>query len=260
MSFETIQINTVGSIVTIVLNRPRALNAINAQMLDELSAVLDQLASDEQVRVVILTGARRAFCFGADFDDLTGETPAETSANFEKALPRFQNVIRKLYNLPQPTIASLNAFAAGAGLDLAMACDIRIASDKVKLSEAFVKMSLVPDGGGTWSLPRIVGYPRAAELVFTGEPIDANEASYIGLVNRVVPAVELEETVNALASRIAAAPGAVVRRAKQLLKANSSGSPSESLDDALGREAIAQLECIDEPAFAQILKDRRKKE
>jgi 2-(1,2-epoxy-1,2-dihydrophenyl)acetyl-CoA isomerase len=205
--------------------------------------------------VVVLTGARRAFSFGADFDDLAADTAEATKANFEDMLPKFQKVIRKLYGLPQPTIASLNAFAAGAGLDLALACDIRIATDKVKLSEAFVKMSLIPDGGGTWSLQRLIGYSRAAEMIFTGEPIDAVLAERIGLINRVVPAAELEAAVNTLTAQIAAAPNAVVQRAKQLLRKNS----SSNLDDALNNEARAQLDCVGDPAFFEKLSQQQRK-
>ena len=202
-----------------------------------------------------LTGARRAFSFGADFDDLAGDSAEATKTKFVDMLPRFQNVIRKLYDLPQPTIASLNAFAAGAGLDLALACDIRIAADKVKLSEAFVKMSLVPDGGGTWALARIIGYARAAEMIFTGEPIDATEAERIGLINRIVPAAELEATVNTLAAQIAASPAAVIQRAKRLLRANS----SNNLDEALNNEAAAQFECVTDPEFNEMLSRRQRK-
>jgi len=255
MTFETIQLNIADQVVTLTINRPRALNAINRQMLQELDLAFDQLAQDDQVRVIVLTGARRAFCFGADFDDLAGEDSQETRAKFEDMLPRFQNVIRKLYALPQPTIASLNAFAAGAGLDLALACDIRIAADKVKLSEAFVKMSLVPDGGGTWALQRLVGYARAAEMIFTGEPIDAVEAERIGLINRVVPAAELEATVHTLAAQIAAAPSAVVRRAKQLMRSNRSAT----LDESLNNEAAAQLDCVMEPGFFENAIKRQRK-
>ena len=255
MNLETIQLQSTDGIATISLNRPRALNALNRQMLDELDFVLDQIAQDDQIRVVILTGARRAFCFGADFDDLAGETTEATRAKFEDMLPRFQNVIRKLSSLPQPTIASLNAFAAGAGLDLALACDIRIAADKVKLSEAFVKMSLVPDGGGTWALQRLIGYARAAEMIFTGEPIDATEAERIGLINRVVPAAELETAVNALAAQIAAGPANVLRRAKQLLKTNGSAR----LSDALENEGRAQLDCVTDPVFFENLSKKQRK-
>jgi 2-(1,2-epoxy-1,2-dihydrophenyl)acetyl-CoA isomerase len=253
MAFETIHLNIADGIATLTLSRPRALNALNKQMLDELSSALDQMQQDEQIRVVVVTGARRAFCFGADFDDLAGETTEATSAKFEDMLPRFQNVIRKLYGLPQPTIASLNAFAAGAGLDLALACDLRIASDKVKLSEAFVKMSLVPDGGGTWALQRLIGYSRAAEMIFTGEPIDAAQAERIGLINRVVPAAEFETAVNTLAAQIAAAPAAVLQRSKELMRK----SQSTNLDEALNNECVVQLECVADPSFIEMLNRRK---
>src|SRR5215470_10048395 len=113
MSFETILLNIVDGVATITLNRPRAFNALKAQMLEDLDAALSEIKDDKAIRVVIITGARRSFCFGADFDDLTGETLEETCSKFEDALPRFQNVIRKLCDMPQPTIAALNAFAAG---------------------------------------------------------------------------------------------------------------------------------------------------
>jgi 2-(1,2-epoxy-1,2-dihydrophenyl)acetyl-CoA isomerase len=253
MNFETIQLTIANGIATLTLNRPRALNALNRQMLEELDLALDNIAHDQQVKVVVLTGARRAFCFGADFEDLSGETTEATVEKFQDMLPRFQNVIRKLYDLPQPAIASLNAFAAGAGLDLALACDIRVATDKVKLSEAFVKMSLVPDGGGTWALQRLIGYARAAELIFTGEPIDATQAERIGLVNRVVPAAELEATVQTLAAQIAAATTAVVRRSKKLMRSNA----SVSLNEALNNEELAQLDCVADPQFVEMLNKRR---
>jgi 2-(1,2-epoxy-1,2-dihydrophenyl)acetyl-CoA isomerase len=218
-----------NGVAKIVLNRPRALNALDSAMIEELADSLKRASNEPEVRVLILTGSGRAFCFGADISVFRKAQDQENSPALEKLLEKAQKAILLLAEMPKPTIAALNGFASGLGLDLALACDVRIAADRVKVSETFVSMGLVPDGGGTFFLPRLVGSGKAAEMIFTGEPIPAQEAERIGLINRVVPAPELEKTAQDLARRLAKGPSLAIRLAKQALKKNLHGNLAEAL-------------------------------
>ncbi len=229
-----------NGVAKIILNRPRALNALNARMIEELGDCIRKASDDPEIRVLILTGSGRAFCFGADISEFRNAQSQEGSSLIEKLLEKAQEVIFLLAETPKPTIAALNGFASGLGLDLALACDLRIATDRVKVSEAFVSMGLLPDGGGTFFLPRLVGSGKAAEMIFTGEPINAQEAERIGLINRVVPAPDLERTVQDLALRFAKGPSLAISSAKQALKRNFQGN----LMDALKVEAHFQKICL----------------
>lgn len=240
MEYQTIIYVKEEGVATITLNRPRALNALNALMIEEILDALQKTAADEEVKVLILTGAGRAFCFGADissFQQKEESAPVPAAANL---LPKAQQIIRSLVKMAKPTIAALNGFATGIGLDLALACDLRIAAERAKLGEAFVSMGLVPDGGGTFFLPRIVGLAKAAEMIYTGEAITASEAERIGLVNRVVPIQELEKSVYELAGKLAKGPSPALSLAKQLLWKNL----QTSFEEALAAEAESQRLCL----------------
>jgi 2-(1,2-epoxy-1,2-dihydrophenyl)acetyl-CoA isomerase len=204
----------------------------------ELLAALDELESDPGTRVLILTGAGGHFSAGGDVKTMAArrQTAAEGRARVE-SLNRF--VIR-LFEYPKPTIAMVDGFAVGAGCNIALGCDLVIASDRARFGEVFARIGLVPDGGGTWLLPRLVGLAKAKELVFSADIIDAAEALRIGLVNRVVRAAELESQTHALATRIAAGPPNALSLAKALLNR----SATVDLATALGFEAYAQAQTI----------------
>lgn len=220
-------------VVQITLNRPRQFNALNAALFQELDdALLDFEKSED--RVLILTGTGRAFCFGADFQEFRDRSV------LPELLDRFQSLIRRICGCPKVTIASFNGFASGAGLDLALACDLRIASDRVKLSEGYVSMGLVSDGGGSFFLPRMVGASRALYLLLTGESVDAGEAKSSGLVHQTCPAEELAAKTLELAQAIASRPQTAVMLLKSLVRRNA----SVDLETALRNEKEAQLQCF----------------
>jgi 2-(1,2-epoxy-1,2-dihydrophenyl)acetyl-CoA isomerase len=229
-------------VATLILNRPRALNALNKEMIDELFLLLKQVAEDGEVKVLILTGAGRAFCFGADVAEFTQAENREPSGSplVLLLLEKAQGIIRLLSYMPKPTLAALNGFATGLGLDLALACDLRIAAERAKLAEAYISMGLVPDGGGTFFLPRLIGFARAAQLIFLGEPLSAAEAERMGLINRVVPNDQLAASARDWAIKLAKGPTLGIRLAKEALHKNLQGD----LLSALQAEADLQKICL----------------
>jgi len=250
MDYRSILYQKEGGVAMITLNRPRALNALNTEMIEELLEAVWQAAEDKEVKVLLLTGAGRAFCFGAEISEFTKaqEQPAQDSAG--SLLLKSQKIIRLLAGMPKPTIAALNGFATGLGLDLALACDLRIAAERAKLGEAFVSMGLVPDGGGTFFLPRLVGLAKAAEMIFTGEPLTSSEAERIGLINRVVPGQELVKYAQALADKLAKGPSLAIGLAKQAIWRNL----SENLESALHFEAQSQNTCLESADHREAVK------
>ena len=212
MSFVTLE--RKGAVGVITMNRPEALNALNAQVLSDLSAVLEEVANDDSILVAIVTGAGRSFVAGADIAEM-----AEYSAADAKAFSvSGNNVFMRLTRFSRPVIAAVNGFALGGGCELAMACDYRIASDKAKFGMPEVGLGIMPGFGGTQRLARIVGMSTATELVLTSRTIGAEEALQIGLVNRVYPAEEMLEKAMELAHTIAAKPQVAVRQAKQAIR------------------------------------------
>ncbi len=240
MEYRSILYKKENGRVTITLNRPRALNALNREMIEELLCAIQEASGDSEIKVLILTGAGRAFCFGADVSAFSRQIAVGTSESGILLLQKAQKVIRLLTGTPKPTIAALNGFATGLGLDLALACDLRVAAQRAKLAEAFISMGLVPDGGGTFFLPRLVGLARAAEMIFTGEPLNASEAERIGLINRVVPNEELAKATENLADKLAKSPSLALGKAKQALWKNLGAN----LDSALQTEARSQATCL----------------
>src|SRR3954454_11316176 len=201
MAFDNLLLERDDAVAIVTVNRPKVLNALNAQTLDELRRAMLELKRDGEVRVVILTGAGdRAFVAGADINELAVQTPV---FGREHALAG-QHVFDIIENLGKPVIAAINGFALGGGCELAMACTLRIAAEHAKLGQPEVNLGLLPGYAGTQRLPRLVGKGRAFELLLTGAPIDAAEAERIGLVNRVVPGSELASAVKTLASTLAA--------------------------------------------------------
>lgn len=217
-------------ITAITLNRPDKLNAFSGTMREDLLAALRRAEDDSECRVVVITGAGRAFSAGGDVDYMSGLQRAGDVASLRKLLDAGRDVVLQLAAMEKPVIASINGIAAGAGCNLALACDYRIASDAAKLGETFVKIGLHPDWGGTWLLPRLVGRGRAAELLMTGRIVEASEALAIGMVDRVVPAAELSNETARLAASIAAAPPIAVTGIKRSLAAADRNDLRAQLD------------------------------
>jgi 2-(1,2-epoxy-1,2-dihydrophenyl)acetyl-CoA isomerase len=228
VGYQTLVLDRAGSIATITLNRPEARNALDMVMRRELVAALDEIENDPSVRVVVLTGAGGHFCSGGDVKTMRDKR--HTAAEGRARVELLNRMVLRLVDFPRPTIAMVDGYAVGAGSNLALCCDLIVASDRAKFGELFWKIGLVPDGGGTWLLPRVVGLARAKELIFTADIIDAAEAGRIGLVNRVVPVADLEKTTRALAEKIAAGPPGVLRMAKHMVNRAATSDLAAALD------------------------------
>jgi len=232
MSFITVARD--AGVATIILNRPDKLNAFTGTMREDLLAALRESVED----VVVLTGAGRAFCAGGDVAFMHALQEANDVASFRRLLDAGRDVILQIAAMPKPVIAAVNGVAAGAGCNLALACDYRIASETAKLSESFVKIGLHADWGGTWLLPRLVGRSRAMEILMTGRMVDAAEAQAIGMVDRVVTDALVE--AQTLARAIAEAPATAVIAMKRALAA----AETNDLRAQLELEAAHQVECF----------------
>jgi enoyl-CoA hydratase/carnithine racemase len=212
-----------GHVATLTLNAPERLNTISGEMLTLLSTLLLEADAARDVRCIVLTGAGRAFCAGLDLGSQSGRKESrgvldDPSANMvEFDLRNAPPVV--LHNIDTPVICALNGGAAGYGLDLALGCDIRIAAETAKLAPGFAKRGILPESGGTWLLPRLVGWAKAAEISFTGRTLSARESLDLGLVNAVVPAAELPAATRAMADDIAANAPLAVRAIKRMMRA-----------------------------------------
>jgi 2-(1,2-epoxy-1,2-dihydrophenyl)acetyl-CoA isomerase len=228
-------------VLYLTLNRPDKLNAMSAEMMGGLVDQLTRAATNPDVGAVVVTGAGRGFCAGGDITAMRdrnegGGGPAPSIEERVAGLRRGEEASLMLHEMPKVTIAAVNGPAAGAGLSVAMACDIRIASDAARLGTAFAKVGFSGDYGGTWSLTRLVGSAKARELYFLADIIGADEALRIGLVNRVVPAASFRDEVHALASRIANGPTV----AYTYMKANLNAAITHEFNELLDREAWGQ--------------------
>jgi len=213
-------------LATVTVNRPEVLNALNTAVLKELRSALQNLAHDPAIRAVILTGAgEKAFVAGADIQEMLDLTPMQM-----REFSRLgQEVTHLLQQMPKPTIAAINGYALGGGCELALACDLRLASEEAQIGLPEVSLGIFPGFGGTQRLPRLVGRGKAAELLFTGDRIDAAEAERIGLVNRVVPSPELLAAAEAVARRILSRGPVAVKMAKEGLNRADESPLSEGL-------------------------------
>jgi 2-(1,2-epoxy-1,2-dihydrophenyl)acetyl-CoA isomerase len=207
-----------NQIATITLNRPDKLNAFAGTMREDLLGALRAADADAGCRVVVITGAGRAFCSGGDLEWMAALREREDVAGLRKLLDAGQAVVVQIADMNKPVLAAVNGVAAGAGCNLALACDYRLASDQARFSESFVKVGLHPDWGGTWLLPRLVGRSRALELMMTGRIVEAAEALAIGMVDRLVPSDELPAETEKLAGAIAAGPPVAVSGIKAALR------------------------------------------
>lgn len=213
MDYNTIKCEVNGYIAKITMNRPKALNALNSEVLDELDKCLDEIKANNDLRVLIITGEGRSFIAGADIKEMSELTGLEAKAFGNKGL----SVFRKIETLPIPVIAAVNGFALGGGCELAMSCDIRIASNKALFGQPEVGLGLIPGFGGTQRLQRLVGQGWAKYLIYSAENIKADKALEIGLVQDVVEVEELEERVNTLAEAIASKAPIAEKLAKEAI-------------------------------------------
>lgn len=236
MSYIETQI--ADHIATITLNRPDKLNAFTGTMREDLLDALRAADGDDACRVVVLTGAGRAFCAGGDVAYMASLQASNDHASFRKLLDAGRDVVLQIATMAKPVIASVNGVAAGAGCNLALACDYRIASEQAKLGETFIRIGLHPDWGGTWLLPRLVGRGRATELMMTGRMVDAQEALAIGMVDRVV--ASLAEETTKLARTIADGSPIAIAAIKRAVSA----SERNDLRAQLELEAEQQLRCF----------------
>ncbi len=239
MGYQTILIERAGGVASLTLNRPDARNAFDLAMREEMETALRELEADGAVRVLVVSGAGGHFCAGGDVKSM--QARRHTAAEGRARVEAMNRVILELVNFRAPTVAQVDGFAVGAGCNLALACDLIVASDLARFGQVFSKIALVPDGGGSYFLPRLVGLAKAKELVFTAEIIDAAEALRIGLINRVVPAAELAPAVRELAGRIASGPPLTLALAKRLLNR----SAQLDLAGALELEAFSQAITIE---------------
>jgi len=234
MAYETIAFKVEAGIARLTLNRPDRLNSFTVQMHEE---VADALANLDDARTLILTGAGRGFCAGQDLND-RAVAPGEAVDLGESVEKRYNPLIRTLTALPMPVIARVNGVAAGAGANIALACDIVIAAKSAKFIQSFAAIGLIPDSGGTWVLPRLVGQARALGLALTGEPLEAERAAEWGLIWKAVADEQLDAAVDALATRFAAGPTLGLGRIKKMLRE----SWGQSLDAELDRQRDAMRE------------------
>lgn len=230
MDYQYLLYEVKSGVATITLNRPEKLNALLEEMQPELVDALKQAAKDDNVRVLVLTGAGRAFCAGIDVGRLEQQAAGGSIFKLKKVTAPAGYFVLDLVNFPKPTIAAVNGPAVGAGLSLAIACEIRIAAEGARLVPAWVARGIPPDVGTTWLLPRIVGPARAAEIVYTARPIEPKDALAMGLYNRVVPADQLAATVADLAGAIAANPPVAVEFAKRAMQRAAATSLAEAVD------------------------------
>jgi 2-(1,2-epoxy-1,2-dihydrophenyl)acetyl-CoA isomerase len=234
MAYETIEFKLEAGIARLVLNRPDRLNSFTVQMHEEVADALGQL---DAARVLVLTGAGRGFCAGQDLGD-RAVAPGEAVDLGESVEQRYNPLIRRLTGLPMPVIARVNGVAAGAGANIALACDIVVAAKSAKFIQSFVAIGLIPDSGGTWVLPRLVGQARALGLALTGEPLPAEQAADWGLIWKAVDDDALDAEVDALAARFAAGPTRGLAAIKKMIRE----SWGQSLDAELDRQRDAMRE------------------
>jgi len=234
MTYETILFDVEDGVSTITLNRPDSLNAFNSQMIQETADAIKQSGRDSLVRCVVITGAGKGFSSGQDLKEVQGRGDDFSIASHLRG--GYNRLVERMVSLEKPILGAINGVAAGAGCGVALACDIRIASDQASFIQVFSKVGLIPDTGSTWLLPRLVGYARAYEMAITADRVTADRALQWGLVNQVAPAAQLMEIVRAWALRLAQGP----TRAFGLTKRAMMRSWEVTLPQALEYEAMLQ--------------------
>ena len=239
MSYQTILYEVSDRIATLTLNRPDAMNATTDEMYQELQELIPRIAADRDVACVILTGAGRGFCAGADLKARKDDaTPLERRARHRWIL---KDILEPLYRLEKPVIAAVNGAAAGAGFNIALACDFIIASEQASFIQAFARVGLVPDLGGLYLLGRVIGINKAKELCFTARKVSAEEAKALGIVNHVVPHDRLLDEARAIASKITAASPTAIAMTKTLLDKSTNATIDQMLEYESYAQTIAYL-------------------
>lgn len=239
-----------GVVATLTLNRPGALNALDFTLMDALVDAAADVAADDNLRVVVIRGAGKHFMAGGDLRTFAGELtkpPQQRNADFRHMIGRLHSAIEHFHRMPHPVVGQVHGAVAGFGLSLMNACDLVVAADNAYFASAYRNIALTPDGGGSWSLPRLVGMRSAMEILLLAERFDASRALELGLVNRVVPAAELDAAVNAMVQSLATGPVMAIRNAKRLLRA----SPGRTLSEQLDAEAVSFGACAGTADFAE---------
>lgn len=236
MSSNSIELNIENKVAYIKLNRPDVFNSFNREMALSLQNVLDNCANDENVRAIVLTGNGKAFCAGQDLKEVTSP---ELNPGFRKILEEHYNpIIQKIRNIEKPIIAAVNGVAAGAGANIALACDIVVASELASFIQAFSKIGLIPDSGGTFFLPRLIGFQKASALMMLGDKVSALEALNMGMIYKIFPVGIFDEEVKSLAENLAQMPTKAIGLTKRLLNQ----SITNNLEQQLALESDLQIE------------------
>jgi 2-(1,2-epoxy-1,2-dihydrophenyl)acetyl-CoA isomerase len=247
---ELVEVQTQDALATITLNRPEQLNALAGTMREDLLAAIQELSGQEEVRAILLTGAGRGFCAGGDLGRLRELREAEQTEELARLLDLGRQIVLAIRRCPKPVLAVVNGPAAGAGLALALACDLRIAAESARFVAAFGKIGLVPDWGCTWLLARTIGTAPALELAWSGRRVGAAEALALGLVHRVVPDAELGAESRRWAHELVLATPFVLGRIKEMVYR----APEASLANQLAEESRTQLECFRRPETLELLR------
>ncbi|MEE9285284.1 MAG: enoyl-CoA hydratase-related protein [Dehalococcoidia bacterium] len=255
MRYDYILYDVEEGVATLTLNRPDKLNSLLEEMQPELLDALRRARDDDDVRALVLTGAGRAFCAGADVARLNRQMEGGSAHELKKPTEPVGGFLLPLYEFPKPTIASLNGPAVGAGVSLALACEMRVGSDQARLMPAWVARGLAPDGGTTWLLPRLVGVAKAVELLYTAKALEAEEALRLGIYNRVVPHQQLPDATRELAQAIAQGPPVAIEFTKRAVYRGL----NSSLADALDYETHAQYACFSTADFKEAITAFREK-
>jgi len=239
MACETILFSVEGGVARLTFNRPERLNSFTVQMHREVATTMEQVEADPAIRALLLTGAGRGFCAGQDLAD-RAVAPGDAPVDLGEAVDLYWSpLIRRITTLPKPVVCAVNGVAAGAGANIALACDIVIAARSAKFIQSFANIGLIPDSGGTWVLPRLVGQARALGLALTGEPLPAEKAEQWGMIWKCVDDDALETESVAIARKFAAGPTRGLAATKALIRSSSLNSLGDELD--LERDAMRQL-------------------
>lgn len=255
MTYQYILYAVADGVATITLNRPEKLNALLEETQPEFIDAMQRARTDTDVRVLVVTGAGRAFCSGADVARLNRQMEGGSAHELKKPTEPVGAFLIPLHEFPKPTIASVNGLAVGAGVSMALACEMRIASDRARLVPAWVSRGLAPDAGATWFLPRIVGVAKAVELLYTAKPLEAQEALSLGIYNRVVEHSRLGEATLELAHAIAKGPPVAIEFTKRAVHRGL----TKTLADAMDYETHAQYTCFATDDFKEAVTAFREK-
>lgn len=247
---DTILLRRDGPVATLTLNRPDALNALDLAMVDALVERTTEVANDDSLHVVVLCGAGKHFMAGGDIRTFAAQlpnAPAERQRSFQQMVERMHVAIEQLHRMPHPVVGRVHGAVAGFGLSLMNACDLVVAADDAYFASAYRHLGVTPDGGGSWTLPRITGLRKAMEIFLLGERFDAAEAARLGLVSRVVPAAELDAAVAAIVHALASGPVHALRNAKRLVR----DSLARTLSEQLQAEAVSFGRCTATKEFEE---------